>query len=105
MNYFAMVKYRHPIPCTHPLLLSLTEAFNESSKSPNIGSVSEDDPRVLRNPYYTSPKDFPVMNVHLSGQNGVPQLSESLISALQNICSRQPKMYALQASRQLSGKC
>ena len=79
MDYFVTVKDKCPIPRTHPLLLSLTEAFKESSKSPDLTYVSEDDPRVLKNPYYTSAKDFPPMDAHLSGQNGESLLSGSLV--------------------------
>ena len=78
MDYFATVKNKCPIPCTHPLLLSLTKAFKENSISLNLNDVSEDDPRVLKNLYYTSAKNFPPMDAHLSGQNGVSLLSESL---------------------------
>ena len=79
MDYFVTVKDKCPIPRTHPLLLSLTEAFKESSKSPDLTYVSEDDPRVLKNPYYTSAKDFLPMDAHLSGQNGESLLSGSLV--------------------------
>ena len=71
MNYFFNVKNKSPIPRTHPLLLSLTEVFKESEISPSLSSISEDDPRVLRSKYYTSPSKFPPLDVHLSGQNGV----------------------------------
>jgi hypothetical protein len=71
MNYFCDVQNKRPIPRVHPLLLSLAEVFKESEVSPDIGSISEDDPRVLGSEYFTSPSKFPPLDMHLSGQNGV----------------------------------
>ena len=110
MDYFVTVKNECPIPRTHPLLLSLTEAFNENSISPNLTDVSKDDPRVLRNPYYTSAKDFPPLDPHLSGQNGASLLSESLtfnditrITHNANFGSRVPNVCGLRSPRELCG--
>jgi len=70
MNYFASANGRSPTPPRiHPLLLSLGLIFQESESSPNISSVSEDNPRVLSSNYYTSPKDLPPLDIHLPGQN------------------------------------
>jgi hypothetical protein len=71
MNNFFDVKGGSPRPCIHPLLLSLMAAFNESTHSPNIFSVSEDDPRVLNHKYYTSLSNFPPLEIHVTGQNGM----------------------------------
>jgi hypothetical protein len=75
MNYFYEVKDKHFIPRVHPLLLSLTRVIKASEISPNIDSISEDDsdPRVLGNKYYTSPENFPSLDVHLYGINGMSQ--------------------------------
>jgi hypothetical protein len=70
MDYFFGVKNQIPIPRVHPLLLSLTEVFKESDIKPNIGSVSEDDPRILGSKYYTPPSQFPPLDIHLHGENG-----------------------------------
>jgi len=72
MNHFEMVSREGPpYPRFHPLLLSLSEAFNESQTAPNISSVSEDDPRASRGNYYTSPTDLPPLDMH--DENGVAQ--------------------------------
>ena len=54
----------------HPLLLSLTEAFDASEANPDISTVSENDERVLRSNFYTSPNAFPPLEMHFSGQIG-----------------------------------
>lgn len=71
MNYFFDVKERSPTLCVHPLLLSLTAALNASTDSPNISSISENDPRVLSHKYYTSLSDLPPLEIHIAGQNGM----------------------------------
>jgi hypothetical protein len=77
MNYFVETKERSPNHLRiHPLFLSLTAAFTKSAKSPDIGSVSENDPRVLNNQYYTSSSDLPPLDIHFPGQNSRPHLSE-----------------------------
>jgi hypothetical protein len=75
MNYFFDIKKQSPIPRAHPLLLSLTAVFKESEIHPNMGSVSEDDPRVLKSKYHTPAGEFPPLDIHLSGQNGVSPVS------------------------------
>lgn len=67
MDYFFKVKDKNPIPRTHPLLLSLTRAINESDVSPNLASVSENDPDILNNKYYTSPHNLPPLGEHAYG--------------------------------------
>jgi hypothetical protein len=75
MNHFATLKRNNlPIPRVHPLWLSLTEAYRESSTAPNISSVSEDDPRVLESNYYAPPKDFPPLDIHFDGKDGALNL-------------------------------
>src|ERR1019366_7557238 len=78
MNYFFAVKNSSPIPRVHPLLLSLAEVFKESETSPEISSISKDDPRVLNSKYYTTPSNFPPLDAHLSGQNGTSRVSTQL---------------------------
>ena len=92
MNYFVSASDRSP-KClrVHPLFLSLTAAFAKSDKSPDIGSVSENDPTVLSDQYYTSPGDLPPLNTHFSGQNSRAHLFEvcdSLHSFIPRFLSR-----------------
>jgi hypothetical protein len=78
MNYFFGASDGSPNSLrVHPLLLSLTAAFAKSDKSPDIGSVSEDDPRVSSSCYYTAPSDLPPLNIHFPGQNGTAHHSDS----------------------------
>jgi hypothetical protein len=49
--------------------------LKKSKKSPDIGSVSEDDPRLKDHNHYTLPCDFPPLNVHVPDQNGVSPVS------------------------------
>lgn len=63
MNYFEEVaRGSQTPPRIHPLLLSLTEAWNASDTSPDIHSISENDPRVIRSVYYVSPRELPPLN-------------------------------------------
>jgi hypothetical protein len=55
--------------------LSLTEAISRSERDPNISAVSENDERVFGDEYYTSPTEFPPLEIHFSGQNGLSSLS------------------------------
>ena len=75
LNFYADAKKQNPTSIRiHPLLLSLSEAVKASPKSPDISGISEDDERVLKNPLYTSPGAFPLLEVHFSGQNGLSLL-------------------------------
>lgn len=75
MNYFVRASEgSRDCPRVHPLLLSLTAAFAKSDNSPDIGSVADNDPRTLRDGYYTSPSDLPPLNIHFPGQNGAAYL-------------------------------
>jgi len=66
MNYFEGVSRESGTPPkVHPLLLSLSEAWC-SSDSPDILSVSEDDPRVFESQYYVPPTELPPLDVYLS---------------------------------------
>ena len=77
MNYFVNANTRSPTPPrVHPLLLSLALMFKESETSPNLSSVSEDNPKVLSSIYYASPKDLPPLDIHLPGQNGAVPFSD-----------------------------
>jgi hypothetical protein len=69
----------------HPLFLSLTAAFAKCEKSPDFGSVSENDPRTLSNDYYTSPSDLPPLNIHFPGQNGTAYLSDMCSSLFSSV--------------------
>ncbi|KAF8274188.1 hypothetical protein EI94DRAFT_1696131 [Lactarius quietus] len=60
-------------PHIHLLFLSLTEAISQTGNSPDISTVSENDPRALRSNYYTAPSILPPLDIHFNGQNGVTQ--------------------------------
>ena len=77
MNFFASASKRNPEHKirAHSLLLSLTEAISRSETNPDISAISENDERVLGNKYYTSPTEFPPLEIHFSGQNGLSPLS------------------------------
>ncbi|KAI9432570.1 hypothetical protein H4582DRAFT_2061608 [Lactarius indigo] len=73
MNYFEEVaRGSQTPPCVHPLLLSLVAAWNASETSPDIHSISENDPRVIGNPYYVSPGELLPLNTYFSGDNNQP---------------------------------
>ena len=59
----------------HSLLLSLSETIQASQTNPDISAISENDERVLGNDLYTPPSAFPPLEIHFSGQNGLPLLS------------------------------
>jgi hypothetical protein len=71
MNHYAatVLGGRPPFPRFHPLLLSLSEAFNKSGTAPDISSVSEDDPRAVRSNYYTPPNDLPPLDIPFDDKN------------------------------------
>ena len=54
----------------HPLLLSLRETIAASETDPDIGAISENDERVPGNELYTSPSEFPPLEIQFSGGNG-----------------------------------
>ena len=54
----------------HPILLSLSEAMNNSKTNPDINTVSENDERVLTNSIYTLPSKLPPLEMHILGGNG-----------------------------------
>src|SRR6266581_3619512 len=88
MNYFVNANTRSPTPPrVHPLLLSLALMFKESETSPNLSSVSEDNPKVLSSIYYASPKDLPPLDIHLPGQNGAVPFSDVHGSLLTSVAS------------------
>ena len=83
MNYYASASERSDQrPRIHPLLLSLTEAFQESKNSPNISSVSKDDLRAKRHNYYMPPINLPPLDIHFDGQNGMAQTVMVMILGL-----------------------
>ncbi|KAH9009920.1 hypothetical protein EDB83DRAFT_2322604 [Lactarius deliciosus] len=70
MNYFEeAARGCQTPPRVHPLLLSLAEAWNTSDTSPDIHSISENDPRVIGNPYYIVPSELPPLNSFIPGNN------------------------------------
>ena len=75
MTYFVAAQKRGLAPRAHPLLLSLTTVFGLSDKAPKLASISENDPRVLIDPYYTPRELFPPLDMHFSDQNGTSPLS------------------------------
>jgi hypothetical protein len=77
MNFFANTCEKNPEHKirTHPLLLSLTKVIDESETNPNISAVSENDKRVLGSKFYTSPTEFPPLEIHFLGQNGLSPFS------------------------------
>ncbi|KAH9173121.1 hypothetical protein EDB89DRAFT_1905618 [Lactarius sanguifluus] len=79
MNYFEeAARGCQTPPRVHPLLLSLSEAWSASDTSPDIHSISENDPRVIGNPYYILPSELPLLNSHIPGNsNKSPEHSAS----------------------------
>ena len=77
MDFFVCARERNPNPPirVHPLLLSLTATINASEIHPDIGTISENDERVLRSKHYVSSSAFPPLEIHFSGQNGSSLLS------------------------------
>ncbi|KAH9170153.1 hypothetical protein EDB89DRAFT_1908021 [Lactarius sanguifluus] len=70
MNYFEeAARGCQTPPRVHPLLLSLSKAWSASDTSPDIHSVSENDPRVIGNPYYILPSELPPLNSHIPGNS------------------------------------
>ncbi|KAH9069438.1 hypothetical protein EDB83DRAFT_2314462 [Lactarius deliciosus] len=70
MNYFEeAARGCQTPPRVHPLLLSLAEAWNTSDTSLDIHSISENDPRVIGNPYYIVPSELPPLNSFIPGNN------------------------------------
>src|SRR6267378_3733282 len=56
-------------PRVHPLLLSLSETWCASDISPNLSSISEDDPRVFKSKYYVPPRELPPLDASFSGDD------------------------------------
>jgi len=73
MNFYHEAHKRSPDIAirVHPLLLSLTSTIDACEENPDISTISEDDERVLRNQYYTSPSALPPLEIHFSGKNGL----------------------------------
>ncbi|KAH9016602.1 hypothetical protein EDB84DRAFT_1567170 [Lactarius hengduanensis] len=95
-DYYFRANTSSPTPLRiHPLLLSLMEAFREHEDSPNISSVSENDPKVLSSNYYTSPSNLPPLDIHFPGQNGADPLSDTHVSPLTLAASCQECMDSL----------
>jgi hypothetical protein len=69
MSYFEEVERGSQTPPRiHPLLLSLSETWKVSDTSPDIHSISENDPRVIGSHYYVSPSELPPLNPHFGRQ-------------------------------------
>ena len=69
----------------HPILLSLTEAMNESMMNPDIKTVSENDERVLKQDIYTPPSELPPLEIHICGGNGLSLLPNQNDYALTSV--------------------
>ena len=69
----------------HPILLSLTEAMNESMMNPDIKTVSENDERVLKQDIYTPPSELPPLEIHIRGGNGLSLLPNQNDYALTSV--------------------
>ena len=80
MNFYANIYKRYPelTICIHPLLLSLAEAISSSERHLDIGSISENDERVLRSNLYTLPSTLPSLEIHFLGQNHLSLLSNQI---------------------------
>lgn len=86
----------------HPLLLSLSSAFDASEKNPDLSTVSENDERALRSNFYTSPSALPPLEIHFSGQNGLsPHSNQNWLCS--HIGSWLRRMHSTCRSRQLPG--
>lgn len=73
MNFFVDANERsHIPPRVHPLLLSLTATYDKSDQFPDINAVSEDDPRIWNNDYYTPACGLPPLEIHFPCQNSTP---------------------------------
>ena len=88
VDYYCDAITRSHVPLRiHPLLLSLMEVFKEGGVTVNISSVSENDSRILSSNYYTSPKNLPLLNIHLPGQNGADPISGTHVCPLTSAAS------------------
>ena len=71
MNYFDEVsRGSQSPPRVHPLLLSLSETWKvaqSTNTSPDLNSISGDDPRIFGSQYYTLASDLPPLDVQLHG--------------------------------------
>lgn len=87
MNYYADAKARREMPpCIHPLLLSVIKWFNESKVTPDISSISEDDPRALKSSILLLP-----MISHHWMYISVAKMVRGLISNYMFLCSHQQR--------------
>src|ERR1700761_45794 len=83
MNFYVEAQERSDQhPRTHPLLLSLTEAYGESDNAPNISSVPKNDVRAQQNNYYMPPNELPPLDIHFDGQNGIAPIMTVMILGL-----------------------
>ena len=71
MNYFDEVsRGSQSPPRVHTLLLSLSETWkvaHSTNTSPNLNSISRNDPRVFGSQYYTLASDLPPLDIHFHG--------------------------------------
>ena len=83
----AMSKSQNTPIRIHPILLSLSEAMNNSKMNPDINTVSENNERVLTNGIYTSPSKLPLLEIHILGGNGLSLLPNQNDYALTSVAS------------------
>jgi hypothetical protein len=77
--FYEVLRKRQTPPRVHPLLLSLSKTWCASDISPDINSISEDDPRVFESKYYVPPVELPPLDASFSRDeiNGMYMLSGS----------------------------
>ncbi|KAF8263492.1 hypothetical protein EI94DRAFT_1876174 [Lactarius quietus] len=92
MNYFEEVlREGKAPPRVHPLLLSLCEAWNASDVSPDIHSISDNDPRVIGGIYYVPPSEFLPLSAHFTqNDNNLGTGSHSAAGLKDNSKGKQP---------------
>jgi len=95
MNFYVHARDRNPNLTirVHPLLLSLTETIDASETNPDISTISENDERVSRSEFYTSPNALPPLEIHFSGQNGSSPLQSNRLCS--HFGSWVPRMHGI----------
>jgi hypothetical protein len=69
MTYYKDATEINTTPRIHPLLLSLCLEKGENETSPNMYSVSVNDPRAAKDRTYTPIEYFPPLDIHSTGQS------------------------------------
>ena len=68
MRYYQEAERINTTPRIHPLLTSLCLEIERDEESPNIYSVSVDDPRAAKDRTYTPTVYFPPLDIHSPGK-------------------------------------